>query len=161
MALLFAKNPDTGTALLDDPDTKAVWEKHVEETYHFYWEQYTYWTAQGWIVDQSFSESNNDGEAAAIVMDRVTDTYLEEKDGPESKQNDIKTPHNDTEVLSDLFRQNCTLETGMSSVMGGQCEHVVVVGESCGSDDLHDGGNYGKRPASSQQNTANNQGKKI
>lgn len=162
MALLFAKNPETGTALWDDPDTKAVWEKHVEETYHFYWEQYTYWTAQGWTIDQSFSESNNDGEAAAIVMDRVIETYLEEwKDGPESKQNDVKTPHSDTEVLNYLFRQNCTLEAGMSSVMDGQCEHVDVVGESCGSDDPHDGGNYGKRPASSQQNTADHRGKKY
>uniref|UniRef100_A0A3Q3XBL0 Trimethylguanosine synthase n=1 Tax=Mola mola TaxID=94237 RepID=A0A3Q3XBL0_MOLML len=104
MALLFTKNPETGTALWDDPDTKAVWEKHVEETYHFYWEQYTYWTAQGWTIDQSFSESNNDGEAAAIVMDRVIETYLEEwKDGPESKQNDVKTPHSDTEYYLFVF----------------------------------------------------------
>lgn len=141
------------TALWDDPDKKAVWDKHVTETYYSYWEQYTYWVAQGWTCDQSVPNGNIDGDAAAAaVMDGVIETHPEERrDGAESQQREEVTAlHDDTEGLNDLFGQCCTLEAGGSSVTNRQHWR---------SDDPHDGGNDRKRPAaSSQQNIAEHTG---
>lgn len=164
--VLSAEDSGTLTAVWDDPDTKAVWDKHVAETYYSYWEQYTYWAAQGWTTDQSVSNGNTDGEAAAAVMDRGIQTHLKElRDGAESQQREeFKALHDNVEVLNNLFGHSCTLEEAGSSVMDSdrQCVSVAVDGERCGSDDPHDGGNDRKRPAaSSQQSVAEHTGNKC
>lgn len=171
--LLSAEDPVTMTALWDDPDTKAVWDKHAAETYYSYWEQYSYWAAQGWTTDQSVCNGDAGKEAAEGVMDRDKETHPEEwrdaQTRPESQQREeVKTPHGDVEVLNDLFGQNCTLETGRRSLtdseINRQCLSVANIreqseGEFCGSDDPSDGGNDHKKPvASSQQNTAKHTG---
>ncbi|GAA6231450.1 trimethylguanosine synthase [Lates japonicus] len=165
--LLSAEDPGTVTAPWDNQETKAEWEKHAADTYYFYWEQYSYWAAQGWTTDLSACNGNTGGEAAAGVMDRDTETHSDEwKDGQteaESQQREeAKAHHDDVEALKDLFGQRCRLEAGGSSVTDSQthrqCGSVADIreqseGELCGSDDPYDGGNDRKRPAaSSEQN---------
>lgn len=145
-------DPGSGTAVWDDPDTKAAWDNHAAETYYSYWEQYSYWAAQGWTTDQSVYNGNTGEEAAAAgVMDEGVETHPEEwrdgQSGAESQRTEeVEAPCDDAEVLNDLFGQNCTLEA---------CESAGTVSEGDGSDDPSDGGNDRKRPAasSSRQNT--------
>lgn len=52
------KNPDFGSKPdLDppwtEPDLKASWELHYQETFYYYREQFLYWSDQGWTVDSS------------------------------------------------------------------------------------------------------------
>ncbi|XP_040911384.1 trimethylguanosine synthase [Toxotes jaculatrix] len=151
--LLSAEDPQTVTAPWDNPETKAAWDKHAADTYYSYWEQYSYWAAQGWTTDQSVCHGNTGGQAAAGMMDGGIETHSDEwKDGQTGAENqqrgvEAKPLHDDdVEVLKDLFGQTCTLEAGGSSVV-------------CGSDGPSDGGNDRKRPAeSSQQSTARHTG---
>ncbi|CAL8278643.1 unnamed protein product [Lota lota] len=52
------KHPETVTPPWDDCDTRAAWDQHAAEAYYGYWEQYTYWAAQGWTA----SGEPRDGE---------------------------------------------------------------------------------------------------
>ncbi|XP_070775551.1 trimethylguanosine synthase [Enoplosus armatus] len=158
---------DTGavTAPWDDPDTKAAWDKHAAETYYSYWEQYSYWAAQGWTTDQSVCNGNAGGEAAGVT-DRGVETHPEEwRDGRTGaeEEEDVEVLHDDVEVLNNLFGQECTLEAGGSSGTDPETVRWRVDGvrgqseaEVCGSDGPSDGGSDRKRPAdaSSRQNTA-------
>ncbi|TDH06221.1 hypothetical protein EPR50_G00131480 [Perca flavescens] len=163
------KHPETDpgavAALWEDPETKAVWDKHAAETYYSYWEQYSYWSAQGWTTDQSVCDGNTGGgdaaaAAAAGVMGGCMETHTEEwrngQTGAESQQTEeekdkAKALHDDDEVLNDLFGHNCALEAAgrSDSEIDRQCVSVADV------DHPSDGGNSNKRPAaSSQDNTA-------
>uniref|UniRef100_A0A8C9XNN5 Trimethylguanosine synthase n=1 Tax=Sander lucioperca TaxID=283035 RepID=A0A8C9XNN5_SANLU len=159
------KHPETDpgavAALWDDPDTKAAWDKHATETYYSYWEQYSYWSAQGWTTDQSVCDGNTGGgDAAAGVMGGCMETHTEEwrngQTGAESQQiEEAKALHDDDEVLSDLFGQSCTLEAAgrSDSERDRRCVSVADM------DPPSDGGNSNKRPAaSSQDNTAEQTG---
>lgn len=151
---LFAQDPGTVTALLEDPDTKVIWDKHVAETYYYYWEQYTYWAGQGWTVDDVSNCDNS--ESTAAPSDRDIETLPKEcGDGTKSPQSsEFKAPQlfsNDTEALNALFGQSCTVDGAEGS--------VVDLGRKCG-DVPQDGGNDSKKPvASSQQNEAEHTGK--
>ncbi|NXU61589.1 TGS1 synthase, partial [Horornis vulcanius] len=35
----------------NSPDTKEEWEQHYSELYWYYWEQFQYWTSQGWTTE--------------------------------------------------------------------------------------------------------------
>ncbi|KAM6920113.1 trimethylguanosine synthase [Lycodopsis pacificus] len=160
-------DPATVTALWDDPDTKAIWDKHGTETYYTYWEQYSYWSAQGWTTDQSVCNVNTGGEEAAaggrVGGDKETHPDIR-RDGQteaKSQQRDeegVMALCDDVKDLNDLLGQKCTLEAGGRSVSDsetdGRCVSVAER-ELCGSDHPSDGGSDRKRPAaSSQQNTA-------
>nr|XP_033507275.1 trimethylguanosine synthase isoform X2 [Epinephelus lanceolatus] len=165
-------DPGTVTAPWDDPDTKAVWDQHVTETYYSYWEQFSYWSAQGWTTDQSVCNGDAGGEAAAGVMDKDIEAHPEEwsdgQTGAESQQREkaeeVTAVDDDALVLNDLFGQKCTLGTGGRCVTDSQTDGQRVSvsdtrelseTEHCGSDPPSDGGNDHNRPAaSSQQNTA-------
>ncbi|XP_026231051.1 trimethylguanosine synthase [Anabas testudineus] len=153
--LLSADDPTTVTAPWDDPDRKALWDKHAADTYYSYWEQYSYWAAQGWTTGQSVCPSGEEA-AAAGLMDRDTETHSNEgrnqHGGAESQQREeeVKAPPCDAEVLIDAFGQSCTLEA-----VGDSHIHTQSEGEQCGSNEPSDGGNERKRSAAySQRNTA-------
>lgn len=157
--LLSADRPTAAITPWDDPDTKAVWDKHAADTYYSYWEQYSYWAAQGWTTDQSVCPSGGEAAAAAAgVVNEDTQTPSEDRrdgwGGDESRltEEEVKGSHRDAEGLSDVFGQSCTLEAGQI--------HRQSEGELCGSDEPSDGGNERKRPAtSSQQSTVQHAGK--
>ncbi|XP_034744411.1 trimethylguanosine synthase isoform X1 [Etheostoma cragini] len=160
-------DPGAVAALWDDLDTKAVWDKHATETYYSYWEQYSYWSAQGWTADQSVWDGNTGGgEAAAAAgggmsMETHTEEWRNGQTGAESQpieEEEAKARHyddDDDEVLNDLFGQSCTLEAAgrSDSEIDSQCVSVAD------ADRPSDGGNRNKRPvASSQDNTAEHTG---
>ncbi|NXP91938.1 TGS1 synthase, partial [Passerina amoena] len=39
------------------PDTKEEWEQHYSELYWYYWEQFQYWTSQGWTTESSHGDT--------------------------------------------------------------------------------------------------------
>lgn len=156
-----AEGPGSVTAPWDDPDTKALWDEHSTETYYSYWEQYSYWAAQGWSVDQSVCNGNTAEEAVAVgVMGRDIETQSEEwlhgQTRAESQQSEeVQTLHDGVEVVNDQFGQKCTLETGGSTVTDSETDKQCVTV----ADDPSDGGTDRKRPAaSSQPNTAEHAG---
>ncbi|XP_067330005.1 trimethylguanosine synthase isoform X2 [Channa argus] len=155
------------TAPWDDPDTKALWDKHAADTYYSYWEQYSYWAAQGWTTDPSICNGTTGGETATGEMNIGTETHLEERRDGQSvaesleREEEVKAAHHNAEDLNDMFGRSCTLERCGSSVTDSQIHTVCVreqaKGEVCGSDEPSDGGNDQKRPAaSSQHSTAQN-----
>ncbi|NWY40631.1 TGS1 synthase, partial [Sylvia atricapilla] len=46
----------TGSEPWNNPDTKEEWEQHYSELYWYYWEQFQYWTSQGWTTDSSHGD---------------------------------------------------------------------------------------------------------
>ncbi|XP_035770396.1 trimethylguanosine synthase [Neolamprologus brichardi] len=135
---------DPGRPPWDNPDTKALWDKHATETYYSYWEQYSYWAGQGWTFEQSACNGNAGGEEETGITDRGLQSQSE-RDGPTGAESEHE--EDDAEVLHVLFGQSFTMEAG------GQCGSVMVPSEgaSCSSDDASDDGNNRKRPADSVQ----------
>ncbi|NWX84640.1 TGS1 synthase, partial [Nothoprocta pentlandii] len=43
----------------NSPDTQQEWEQHYRELYWYYWEQFQYWTSQGWTTDSSCNVEGN------------------------------------------------------------------------------------------------------
>lgn len=119
-------------------DSKLDWDKHVEETYYSYWEQYTYWAGQGWTVDESVSTEKPHGDAASAVRDGSSEII------PEGWRGEVEAPRDDVEVLNHLFGENCSLEIGCTGGVGG-------------SEPPHDGGSNGEGPAASSQHTTPHQ----
>lgn len=81
------RDPEGLTVLLADPHTRLQWEQHLAETYYSYWEQYTYWAAQGWTVergsradnpgdlDHQFGHSCSLGDAVVPVVEEPTPSH--------------------------------------------------------------------------------------
>ncbi|KAM6282253.1 trimethylguanosine synthase [Porphyrio hochstetteri] len=40
----------------NSPDTRQEWEQHYSELYWHYWEQFQYWTSQGWTIESSHGD---------------------------------------------------------------------------------------------------------
>ncbi|NWU69371.1 TGS1 synthase, partial [Pterocles burchelli] len=47
----------TATEPWNSPDTKEEWEQHYSEVYWYYWEQFQYWTSQGWTTESSHGDN--------------------------------------------------------------------------------------------------------
>lgn len=45
-----------GSEPWNSPDTKEEWEQHYSELYWYYWEQFQYWTSQGWTTESSHGD---------------------------------------------------------------------------------------------------------
>ncbi|XP_029380342.1 trimethylguanosine synthase [Echeneis naucrates] len=141
------KRIETVTTPWDNSETKALWDKHAADTYYNYWEQYSYWTAQGWTVDP-------------VVCARETGVTESHLDG--STEAESRHDKEEEKCLHGLFEQKCTLESG-SSCMDSEthrlCESEADIREHeeeefCASDSPTNGGDDRKRPAAtSQHNT--------
>uniref|UniRef100_A0AAX7UJA0 Trimethylguanosine synthase n=1 Tax=Astatotilapia calliptera TaxID=8154 RepID=A0AAX7UJA0_ASTCA len=89
---------DPGRTPWDNPDTKALWDKHATETYYSYWEQYSYWAGQGWTFEQSACNGNAGGEEETGITDRGLQSQSEKQsDGPTEAES--KHEEDDAEVL--------------------------------------------------------------
>ncbi|KAK1879371.1 Trimethylguanosine synthase [Dissostichus eleginoides] len=123
-------DPGSGTAPWDDPHSKAAWDTHAAETYYSYWDQFSYWAAQGWSAEQPTEDQQRAEEEEAL--------------------------RDDAEGLKDLFAHSCTL--GLRSVSDSETECVSVCDirqqserELCVSDRPSDGGSDHRRHAASSQ----------
>ncbi|XP_037132376.1 trimethylguanosine synthase isoform X2 [Syngnathus acus] len=128
------------TAPWDDPNKKAIWDQHTTDTYYYYWEQYSYWAAQGWTIScekNTWEETTNERVDESIV--NHSEERLDEK-------------NDGVEVLNGLLEKNCTLKAGgnisadsgttrqPSDMTSVTKEHA----EDCVSEPS-DGGNSGKK----------------
>ncbi|XP_028284123.1 trimethylguanosine synthase [Parambassis ranga] len=149
----------TVTAPWNSPATKAAWDTHATETYYSYWEQYSYWAAQGWTTEVPVCSGITDREQADKV-DGIQ-AYSEEQTvaGNLQKEEDVKS-------LNDKFGQSFTLEEGWNCVISSETdsEYVNVTDganhseeEQCGSNGPSDGGSDCKRPAASSQHNTTGQ----
>uniref|UniRef100_A0A671MZT9 Trimethylguanosine synthase n=1 Tax=Sinocyclocheilus anshuiensis TaxID=1608454 RepID=A0A671MZT9_9TELE len=50
------KQPEISSSLTQDCSrSEADWDEHYQQTYQYYWEQFHYWAAQGWTVDETYN----------------------------------------------------------------------------------------------------------
>lgn len=136
------------TAPWDDPNKMAAWDRHAADTYYHYWEQYSYWAAQGWTVALS-----REGDAT------LEETADEGMHGGKGKRSEERLDQNtaDVEVLNDLIEKNCTLEaSGNISADSGTTRRRSDT--DC-LPEPSDGGNRGKKAdVSSQQDRTQHAG---
>ncbi|XP_032561244.1 trimethylguanosine synthase isoform X2 [Chiroxiphia lanceolata] len=68
-------------------DTKGEWEQHYNELYWYYWEQFQYWTSQGWTIESSHG-------------DKVEVNGVTQETGPSGEMNLVSPGPECSEVLS-------------------------------------------------------------
>ncbi|XP_056276770.1 trimethylguanosine synthase isoform X2 [Pseudoliparis swirei] len=150
-ALLWSRwleaHPET-----DPGSAAALWDRHAAETYACYWEQYCYWSAQGWTTGGGGGE---EGGNETLPLD--------EREGlPGAESQGGEAPHDDAvQELKDLLGQKCTLDAGGGRASDSEAEQRrggvaegaggVAGGDPRGSDPPSDGGGDRKRPASSSR----------
>lgn len=146
-----AEDPDVVTALLGDPDTRVLWEKHLAETYYSYWEQYTYWAAQGWTVEHTSDGDTHAGRAEPVENSGVHPEQC--SDGSPVQSNVLSS---DIEALDRRLGQSCSVEDAKVSVVQSatHCQEMLLTGDCCSADEPQDGGSECKRPAGSSQHNA-------
>ncbi|XP_074737523.1 trimethylguanosine synthase isoform X3 [Strix uralensis] len=54
---LLSSEATTASEPWNNPDTRKEWEQHYSELYWYYWEQFQYWTSQGWTTESSHSDN--------------------------------------------------------------------------------------------------------
>ncbi|XP_074675159.1 trimethylguanosine synthase isoform X3 [Strix aluco] len=54
---LLSSEATTASEPWNNPDTREEWEQHYSELYWYYWEQFQYWTSQGWTTESSHSDN--------------------------------------------------------------------------------------------------------
>ncbi|NWI65945.1 TGS1 synthase, partial [Todus mexicanus] len=100
----------------NSPDTKEEWEQHYSELYWYYWEQFQYWTSQGWTTESSHGDT--------VEANGVT-----QETGLSAKMDLVGPGAEDNEVLSlELSPSNTrSEETLLSSV----APHSEIVSGIC------------------------------
>ncbi|XP_074755042.1 trimethylguanosine synthase isoform X2 [Athene noctua] len=54
---LSSSEATTASEPWNNLDTREEWEQHYSELYWYYWEQFQYWTSQGWTTENSHSDN--------------------------------------------------------------------------------------------------------
>ncbi|XP_043080647.1 trimethylguanosine synthase isoform X3 [Puntigrus tetrazona] len=116
----------SSSSTLDSSCPEADWEEHCQQTYQYYWEQFYYWVAQGWTVDETYSTA-----ASKEYQDSPGDTEALENQTEERSKADV------THLISGL-----SLLTEEVDGENGDRQSSVC---SC-ADEPCDGGNR-KRPS--------------
>lgn len=63
---VLSSEATTASEPWNSPDTREEWEQHYSELYWYYWEQFQYWTSQGWTTESSHGDSV---EANGVTQD--------------------------------------------------------------------------------------------
>ncbi|XP_036412042.1 trimethylguanosine synthase [Colossoma macropomum] len=133
------KHPEfsSGTPLApwDCAEWKEAWQEHASQGYLYYWEQFNYWTAQGWTTDESYSAAPcDDGQCRE-------DELEEEKNKPSSNCDENLVDVNATDIAERFDSLNLLTDEndGNDSQQALDC--------NC-ADEPCDGGDR-KRPSSS------------
>ncbi|XP_025936261.1 trimethylguanosine synthase isoform X1 [Apteryx rowi] len=165
----------------NSPDTKEEWEQHYRELYWYYWEQFQYWTSQGWTTDSSCNDSvkvngltqetgpsakmdfvSPDAEYNQVLNSELSPSNIRSEETPTSSAE----PH--SEIISGICNINLNLEEveqsravltvtcddpqkHSSSDSESQCPSVSSQKEPC------DGGTR-KRSASNENKSINQSG---
>lgn len=54
---LLSSEATTASEPWNNADTREEWEQHYSELYWYYWEQFQYWTSQGWTTESSHGDN--------------------------------------------------------------------------------------------------------
>ncbi|KAM9303137.1 trimethylguanosine synthase isoform 2-T2 [Morus bassanus] len=54
---VLSSEATTASEPWNSPDTREEWEQHYSELYWYYWEQFQYWTSQGWTTESSHGDN--------------------------------------------------------------------------------------------------------
>uniref|UniRef100_A0A8B9TI17 Trimethylguanosine synthase n=1 Tax=Anas platyrhynchos TaxID=8839 RepID=A0A8B9TI17_ANAPL len=87
----------------NSPDTKEEWEQHYSELYWYYWEQFQYWTSQGWTTESSHNDSM---EVHGVTQE--ADLSGEKDLISEETLTSSAEPHN--EIISGICNLNLNLD---------------------------------------------------
>uniref|UniRef100_A0A8B9THL3 Trimethylguanosine synthase n=1 Tax=Anas platyrhynchos TaxID=8839 RepID=A0A8B9THL3_ANAPL len=96
----------------NSPDTKEEWEQHYSELYWYYWEQFQYWTSQGWTTESSHNDSMEEKRtslawrlnAAKLLSLELSPSHTR---GEETLTSSAE-PHN--EIISGICNLNLNLD---------------------------------------------------
>ncbi|KAM9643437.1 trimethylguanosine synthase [Morphnus guianensis] len=54
---LLSSEATTASEPWNNADTREEWEQHYSELYWYYWEEFQYWTSQGWTTESSHGDN--------------------------------------------------------------------------------------------------------
>lgn len=156
------------------PDTREEWEQHYSELYWYYWEQFQYWTNQGWTTESSHGdnvEANGVIQEMGLLgkMDVVSpgaehSEVLSLKLSPSDTRSEETLPSG-AELHSEITSGICNLNLNLEEVEQNSTALTVVQqgSQECRSSDSEgqeepcDGGTM-KRSASCENKSINHTG---
>ncbi|XP_010005183.1 PREDICTED: trimethylguanosine synthase [Chaetura pelagica] len=109
----------------NSPDTREEWEQHYSELYWYYWEQFQYWTSQGWTTESSHGdnmEANGVTQETGFLgkMDVVSpgaehSEVLSLELSPSNTRNEETLPSN-AEPHGEIISRICNLNLNLEEV---------------------------------------------
>ncbi|XP_071410615.1 trimethylguanosine synthase isoform X2 [Pithys albifrons albifrons] len=106
-------------------DTKGEWEQHYNELYWYYWEQFQYWTNQGWTIESShdakvevnslIQETGLSGEMNLISPGPECSEVLSLELSPSNTRSDETLPSG-AEPHSEIISGICNLNLNLKEV---------------------------------------------
>ncbi|XP_072184572.1 trimethylguanosine synthase [Excalfactoria chinensis] len=82
----------------NSPDTKEEWEQHYSKLYWYYWEQFQYWTNQGWTTESSHTDSTQlNGVMQETDLSQEMDLVSPEVEGSNVVILELSPPHSRSE----------------------------------------------------------------
>ncbi|NXE79637.1 TGS1 synthase, partial [Cochlearius cochlearius] len=158
----------------NSPDTREEWEQHYSELYWYYWEQFQYWTSQGWTTESSHTgnvEANGVTQETGLLgtVDLVSpgtecSEVLSLELSPFNTRSEEKLPSGaepHSEVISGICNLNLNLEEVEQSSAALTVTHQSPQERSASDSESQkepcDGGTR-KRSASSENRSINQSG---
>ncbi|XP_064909638.1 trimethylguanosine synthase isoform X2 [Columba livia] len=154
----------------NSPDTKEEWEQHYSELYWYYWEQFQYWTSQGWTTESSQGdnmEANGVTQETDLLGKRNLVSPSEELSlelSPSNTRSEETLPSHaepHSEIISGVCNLNLNLEevdqssAALTVAQRGPQEHSSSDSEN--QKEPRDGGTR-KRSASCENKSGNQSG---
>ncbi|NXK59451.1 TGS1 synthase, partial [Sylvietta virens] len=109
----------------NNPDTKEEWEQHYSELYWYYWEQFQYWTSQGWTTESSHGdkveitgvtqETGFSGEMGLVSPGPEHSEVLSLELSPSNTRSEETLPSS-AEPLSEIISGICNLNLNLEEV---------------------------------------------
>ncbi|NXE18577.1 TGS1 synthase, partial [Ardeotis kori] len=154
----------------NSPDTREEWEQHYSELYWYYWEQFQYWTSQGWTTESSHGDSvaaNVTQEMSLLGRTDLVSRGAERSEGLSlelsasntSEETRCSRAEPDTEIISGICNLNLE-ELEQSSVavtVAHQDPQERTSSDSESQEEPCDGGTR-KRSASCENKSINQSG---
>ncbi|KFV20563.1 Trimethylguanosine synthase, partial [Tauraco erythrolophus] len=158
----------------NSPDTREEWEQHYSELYWYYWEQFQYWTSQGWTIVSSNGgnvEANGATQETGLLgkMESVSpgaelgEVLSLELSAPNTRSEE--TPPSSAEPHSEIISGICNLNLNLEEAEQNSAALTVAHQgpQECSSSDSEsqkepcDGGTR-KRSASCENKSINQSG---
>ncbi|KAM9439792.1 trimethylguanosine synthase isoform 1-T1 [Clarias gariepinus] len=117
------------------PEWKEKWEEHANQTYGYYWEQFSYWSSQGWTTDETVSADAARDEEHHEEEQHESSSCCDQISGEAEK-----FPEENSDVITELVNS--------LSLENHKRDDINKTLHCSYADEPHDGGDR-KRPAAS------------